>query len=734
MDYMGGGGQRRAQYKNVNLLQDDIGKQRSEERDVPPTGTGSSKGDLSGGNIKPPQSLQAPSSGLKHPENLGGKPREGLRLPEGSSGLKPPEKSPNLRAPEGMGLRPPGSSGGGLKSPNATGLQSSFRSHSISGESKQEQLLNNSYESELTSSSESKIKPLSSATAKPQRSLSMGRSVTPGFGPSKISKPSTGGGNSSESGGLSSERSGLVRPGGGRLQPPGDHKHSPQPEKREDDSNEHIGLKPPGSKLGEHKSNITGPSSGLPGPSSGLPGPSRIAGRGNYQTVKLQNKDSSPEKPFGLPQHPGKGPGKDEKSPEPERSSSLSKPTKLQQVSQLSRIKPTGSPPLRQASEPIVKAESMESVKSNSSENLFDIENRPVSKLALITKKQSSPGPAITSPATKLTDIRDNHVPRKVSEPAPTLEPQEPVGKPKLHPPPLEINTTPETTPTKSDNRSSGSSIGSFTSSLNSQSESSVLDVQTPSPLGGRKYVRRTSPEGMSVDETASPRDLNKLSDLSNESKEEVFSLMSSGEDIQASKDKENLLAIETGLSSKVKRAQSLSPKASRRIIPLQPQSAVMARSSVNNGRPTGRGSLDNVDKHVKPSRSSLRSPRQPGDTKTGKHVTISPHSSVESFTSSDNSLIHVSIALEESRVKRSSQTERPKSLEDLESHSFSLGGYPGDLHPHLLSNNLVRRGSTRSEKLDYSEESSFLQKNLSDENEGKNSTPEVGDHNYCNV
>ena len=724
MDFMGGG--RRPQYKNVNLLE-DIGKQRSEEKDVSPTGTTSSKGDLSGGNIKPPQSLQAPSSGLKHPEGLGGKPREGLRLPESSSGLKMPEKSPTLRMPEGAGLRPPGSVGGGLKSPNATGLQSSFRSHSVSGETKLEQLHNsNSSESELTSSSESTLKPLSSATNKPQRSLSMGRSLTPGFGPSKISKPSTGSGSSSEllpsSGGVSSERSGLIRPGGGRLQPPGDHKHSPQPpEKREEDSNEHVGLKPPGLKLGEHKSNISGPPS-----SSGLPGPSRITGRGNYQNVKLQNKDSSPEKQFGLPQHPGKGPGKVEKSPEPERSSSLSKPTKLQQISQLSRIKPAGSPPLRQSSEPIVKAESMESITSNSSDNLLDTENKPVSKLALITKKQSSPCPATT----KSTDIRDNHVPRKVSEPAPALEPQDPVGKPKLHPPPLEINTTtPETTPTKSDNRSSGSSIGSFTSSLNSQSE---LDVQTPSPLGGRKYVRRTSPEGMSVDETASPRDLNKLSDLSNESKEEVFSLMSSGEDIQANKDKENLLAIETGLSSKVKRAQSLSPKASRRIIPLQPQSAMIARTSVNNGRSTGRGSLENVDKHVKPGRSSLRSPRQPGDTRTGKHVTISPHSSVESFTSSDNSLIHVSVALEESRMKHSSQTERPKSLEDLESHNFSLGSYPGDLHPHLLSNNLVRRGSTRSEKLDYSEESSFLQKNLSDENEGKNSTPEVCDH--CNV
>ena len=719
MDFMA---QRRVQYKNVSVLNDEEKKELSppfSSSSDPNLQSASNKQRMSPGStgLKQPESsgLKQPekSSSIRPPEGTGLRPPEGtgLRPPEGT-GLRPPEGTglrppdgPRLRQPEGTGLRPPGV----LKAPNSRQKPQS----SPGPETKSDTFTptqNNKHDptSDGDTSVPSDIKLKSPVSTKAQRSTSIGRSVTPGLGSTtKISKLTDSGSHES----VNSEQSGIARPGGGRLQAPGELRGtSPKVEKKETSSNDPVGLKPPESvsKPKTLESKLLGPGNNIPGPSSGLPGPSKIGG--GYQKMKLQNRETS-----GL-----KMPGKVESSPEPERHSSVPKPSKLQQLpSQSSRIKPTGSPPVRQASEPAFKSESS---KSDSNECLFENESKSISKLALITQRQTTEA--------KPTDVQVK-TPDLVAASEPELSTS---VKSKLPPPPLDIiTTTPETTPSKADNRSSGSSIGSFSSSINSQSESSVLDMQTPSPLGGRKYVRRTSPEGMSVDETASPRDLNKQSDLSNESKEEVFSLMGSGEELQSNKDKENLLAIETALSSKLKRAQSLSPKSSRRILPLQPQSVMVTRiTETTSGNSSNGGSLENIGKRgglsIKPTRSSLRSPRQPGDLKAGKHVTISPHSSVESFTSSDNSLVHINAIMDDkqTRLQRHSQTERPKSLEDLESHTFSIGGFPGDLHPHLMTTNLVRRGSTRSEKLDYSEESSFLHRNLSEDENGKNSTPEV--------
>ena len=358
------------------------------------------------------------------------------------------------------------------------------------------------------------------------------------------------------------------------------------------------------------------------------------------------------------------------------------------------------------------------------------------SKLALLTRKpptlQQPKSSLATSHLTKasiqspLTSTAKtvNEVPVEPNPPKETAQTVTSAKSSDDKPPPLDVQpVTPETSPTKpsissNDPRSSSSSIGSFGSN-NSQSESSM--TETPSPFSARKYVRRTSPEGMSVDETASPRD-HKLSDLSHESeleksKEEVFSILSP--------DKENasvteLPGIHPDTKQIIKRAHSLSPKASRRIFPLPPTSNLVAPLLAEVP-----SSDENLNIDSKPKRSALRSPRQPGETRADKHVKISPHSSADSFSSEAS----ISRSVGEAEVpviiteqkRKTSQTERPKSMEDLESHKFSLSGFPGDLHPSL-----VRRGSTRSEKLDYSDVESFLETGLQEGKRNGSSTPEV--------
>ena len=341
------------------------------------------------------------------------------------------------------------------------------------------------------------------------------------------------------------------------------------------------------------------------------------------------------------------------------------------------------------------------------------------SKLALLTRKttpqstqlrkgsvptKASPQPsslaALTSTENRPEPLHSNkqdHVkPSPLNINVENTPPQPPAIDRAPIDPPTHINdpaTANETQGGTNDPRSSSSSIGSFNSSNSSHSESSITETMTPSPFGGRKYVRRTSPEGMSVEETSSPRD-DKLSDLSNEleKSKEVFS------------PQEQLIEDAKSL---VKRAHSLSPKVSRRIFPTGNLPSPLSDSTCIPG------SEENIT-NAKPKRSSLRTSRQPGHVSSDKHVKISPHSSVDSFSSSDNSIGQVSggggtpVKVPEKRI---SQTERPKSLEDLEVHVF-----PGE--------NLIRRGSTRSEKLDYSDVETFLDTGLTER--AGSSTPEV--------
>lgn len=329
-------------------------------------------------------------------------------------------------------------------------------------------------------------------------------------------------------------------------------------------------------------------------------------------------------------------------------------------------------------------------------------------------------------------------------------------------PPPLNISGT--VPPTPADTLGSTSSI----SSTNSQSESNTAEVLTPSPSSGRKYCRRTSPEGMSVDETASPREC-KDTHLSSGDDDMMVTKEAFASGKEALSEHGHITQIMTIAESRgrntsikqqpvvvtpsdksmtmspsqspskggyVKRARSLSPKSSHRIRPILPPEGVSTY--------TGDTAADKSSDEEKPKlpRSALRTGKLP---RGNFHVTISPHSSNESFSSSNASLtklpavsplINVPVRRNEDSRKentperRVSQTERPKSMEALESHLFSQQAFPGDLHSNSA---LVRHGSTRSERLDYSEVADFLKPGRLQElaqarreNEKSDSTPEV--------
>ena len=323
-------------------------------------------------------------------------------------------------------------------------------------------------------------------------------------------------------------------------------------------------------------------------------------------------------------------------------------------------------------------------------------------------------------------------------------------------PPPLSIPPGPA--PQTADMLGSTSSI----SSTNSQAESTNAEILTPSPSSGRKYGRRTSPEGMSVDETASPREC-KDTHLSSESlgeddvatAKEAFATAreaalrehnqmsqlitgaerggTNSQQQQVAKPKDNS-PLQSPSKGYVKRARSLSPKSSRRIRPMPPPAGV-PDSSVTA---TNKNNEEDQKEKAKVPRSALRGAKL---LRGNLHVTISPHSSTESFSSSNASLSKSAITSPQTVVvirneeggieggeRRISQTERPKSMEALESHSFSQQAFPGD-----LNSGLVRHGSTRSERLDYSEVADFLKAGRLQElaqarrgNDKSDSTPEV--------
>lgn len=676
------------------------------------------------GSIPPPSGIQAPK-------------RIGLKPPGSQSNLKMPA-SRNLSLSSGISKPGVSRNEEGLKLPNEVPKIDNVKSSDENISSQDD-----------TSEKDSSSKLKHPGSNRPPRSLSFGK-----------------------------ERSGLIRPSG-HLQHPSEQrgnltKLNTKEEIKELPINKEKSPETNSSENHEDESSHTKVPSGIPGTRSGIQPPGnqgfgfprgdRKRSSGRYHKVQLGSGLQHPQEPrvlnppsksLSMPDEPKNNdsslPKKmEEKDIEPEKSSkdpSVSKTSKLQELTQLpqvSKIKAPGTTAFRRSSDSVndTSKSQLEGSDEKPKSKLGDLKTN--SKLALLTRKPQQIKPDNTSTTSNAAPTSVNTTssvtPSIPSDPEPKNIPEsksvDPVPQVKGSPsrarnlPPLNIGNI-GTTPTKTnDSVSSNGSIGSLTSSNNSQSDSSIVDLQTPSPSSGRKYVRRTSPEGMSVDETASPRDCHKLSDLSHDSeldKTEQELPPAVVKDTDKTKDvtaKENISRVETPPTAisnnlKIKRAQSLSPKTSRRILPLQPSNVTHVIST---------GSQEKVGKHVKPVRSSLRIPRQPGGNKrVDKRVTISPHSSVDSFSSSDTSLTQNNEIHNVNRL--TNQTERPKSLE-VESHNFSSANYPGDLHPHVVSN-LVRHGSTqstRSERLDYSEVVSFLEPGLQDSSEDRHgsSTPEL--------
>ena len=289
-------------------------------------------------------------------------------------------------------------------------------------------------------------------------------------------------------------------------------------------------------------------------------------------------------------------------------------------------------------------------------------ETTPTHKQATPTHQQVTPTHQQVTPTHQQSSPVRRQIPKQ-SETTPTKDPKPHPSIPPLSLRPETLETTPtknDTTPTKrgNDQHSSSSSINSETSSTGVGGVGG--GAETPSPFGGRKYVRRTSPEGMSVDETISPSDSGRGLD------KETYS----------SPNKENIEAPPTSVPV-VKRAHSLSPKASRRIFTSPPPSSVQ--------------SSDNDEVAKQPNRGILHSRKQ-GDSpahSADKHSRHVPHSSSnESFSSSEVSLGHVTSGESLTRIipsqapppslilgeRRISNSDRPRSLENIEKHTFNTG------------------------------------------------------------
>lgn len=397
---------------------------------------------------------------------------------------------------------------------------------------------------------------------------------------------------------------------------------------------------------------------------------------------------------------------------------------------------------------------------TSSSPTPSPVSSNAPSQVSTPTEQENIPSPCNS----KTSLLSSNESLEAVKFPPPPKgfeEPHSDAAKPNI-PLPLNITgtvdppTTAPPTTIQPDTLSSTSSI----SSTNSQSESTTAEIHTPSPLGGRKYCRRTSPEGMSVDETASPRD-SKEAHLSSESlgeedaatAKEAFATAREAlrernqlaqfmagvrreptdlaqQQVAVTQQGDSLVNPHASPAKDLKRARSLSPKSSHRIYRVPLLAGATSATEPSSGKDDKEGHKEKV----KPARSALRGTKS---SRGDLHVTISPHSSEESFSSSDNSLSKGTSVPIERRAggvegqseRRISQTERPKSMEELESHKFSQQAFPGDLHGLL-----ARHGSTRSDQLDYSEVASFLMpgrlQKLAQarrEQDGNDSTPEVG-------
>uniref|UniRef100_A0A1X7VNK0 Calponin-homology (CH) domain-containing protein n=2 Tax=Amphimedon queenslandica TaxID=400682 RepID=A0A1X7VNK0_AMPQE len=339
-------------------------------------------------------------------------------------------------------------------------------------------------------------------------------------------------------------------------------------------------------------------------------------------------------------------------------------------------------------------------------------ETTPTHKVTTPTHEETTPTHQEATPTHQHTSPIKEQSPKQTSSQQTT-----PTKATKTHPS-LDLQAQPtEATPPKIDQRSSNSSIGSATSDTSSTGMAG--GTETPSPFE-RKYVRRTSPEGMSVDETLSPSDSGGL----DEGKGRSFS----------SPNKENVSQVQPNMlpsaesTQILQRAHSLSPKASRRIFnnSSSPSHLISNQSAVSGevakqpkrsilSRKQGDNSALSADKHVRPVGHSSST-----ESFSSSEVSLGQVTSGESLTRLPSQAPPPSVMIGERRI---SNTDRPRSLEDIEKHSFNTGSYPGDLQS-VSSGALIRRGSTRSDRLDYSDVESFLETGLQDRNES--STPEL--------
>ena len=293
-------------------------------------------------------------------------------------------------------------------------------------------------------------------------------------------------------------------------------------------------------------------------------------------------------------------------------------------------------------------------------EPILNDETTPTHKVTTPTHGETTPTHQKTTPTHQHTSPIKEQSPKQTSSQQTTPT--------KTHPS-LDLQAQPtEATPPKIDQRSSNSSIGSATSDISSTGVAG--GTETPSPFE-RKYVRRTSPEGMSVDETLSPSDSGGLDD----GKGRGFS----------SPNKENVSQVppnmlpSTESTQILQRAHSLSPKATRRIFnnSSSPSHLISGQSAASNevakqpkrsilSRKQGDNSALSADKHVRPVGHSSSA-----ESFSSSEVSLGQVTSGESLTRLPSQAPPPSVMIGERRI---SNTDRPRSLEDIEKHTFNTG------------------------------------------------------------
>ena len=333
------------------------------------------------------------------------------------------------------------------------------------------------------------------------------------------------------------------------------------------------------------------------------------------------------------------------------------KPLGIQKPSQLRKVTPQTSNIEDTRSDELAKHEN-----KPPAEPILNEETTPTHKVTTPTHEETTPTHQEATPTHQHTS------PIKESPKQTSSQQNTPTKVAKTHPS-LDLQAQPtEATPPKIDQRSSNSSIGSATSDTSSNGLAG--GTETPSPFE-RKYVRRTSPEGMSVDETLSPSDSGGLDD----GKGRGFS----------SPNKENVSQVPpnmlpgTEATQILQRAHSLSPKASRRIFnnSSSPSHVISDQSAASGevakqpkrsilSRKQGDNSALSADKHVRPVGHSSST-----ESFSSSEVSLGQVTSGESLTRLPSQAPPPSVMIGERRI---SNTDRPRSLEDIEKHTFNTG------------------------------------------------------------